>query len=1290
MDVSELKSTRFELREELGKGGMGVVYEAYDHETDSLIALKTLRQFDADALYRFKNEFRALADVHHPNLVRFGELYCERGQWFFTMELVRGIDFQSYVRLAGFGGEASDQLETQQISGRSSAEQNGSANGEAHAAAPLPVARGFDEAKLRSAARQLALAIDALHRAGRIHRDLKPSNVLVRDDGHLLLLDFGLVQDVRRKSSSSGLMHYALTGTPAFIAPEQITRQHVGPPADWYSFGTMLFLALTGRLPFVGSADQIIAGKQSFDAPEAQRLCVEVPADLNALCRGLLARDPDARPAAHEILERLGAAGEVVPSPLEGARWSSDGAPLFVGRDAELGALVDSLASCRQGRCASVVVEGEPGVGKSALVRQFLEHHVALDPNAVVLAGRCYEQEAVPFKAFDTVVDSLTLYLAELDEGRVAPLLRAGTRYLASVFPVLRRVSQVASQAPVREVDNPLALRAQAFQELKRLLAAMAERVRLVLFIDDLQWADKDSLALLEHLIDPLDAPSCLLVATRRSTSDGEAARSGPTELLGRFRRLRLSGLSRVESESLWARLWGNAARDAVGAPQLETLLAEAAGHPFFLSELVRYTKTLERQLPANTSLRDVLWERVCRLEAPARRFMECVALAGAPIKLQVVARAAGLEVNDSLQILSGLRVGQMIRVSRRGEARLVETYHDRVREALVEHLHRDESARVRAQEMNLRLGRQLLDGTSEAELETEVFAIVRHLNLAAAMLVDDAERRRVAELNLLAARQAKLATAYEVAVEHLNCAIALLSQAGDAWQSSYDLCSTLHVLRMECEYLAGHRPEALAHFDELLPRLTQPQQLAELYVTKIGLDTGHGLFLEAIATGRAALPRFGVKLPGKATVASVLREYAATRLAQGRRPVAELANLPALDDVNKQCAMKILIALAPPAIFADNNLLTVCLMRIARLSMKHGLTDVSSYGFAGYGLVLCGAFLKMDEACAFGQLSLQLNERFQNHRLVSKLHCLNGTFLTPWVRPFADGEAQLRLSSEAGLKYGDTAYEAYSAATLAVITFCESADLAGVQACAERSRVITSRRRDADMTVMMSVFERYAAALRGLTHSPTDLTNAESSDAEFLASSLSETKTPTAMLYYYFCNGLLAYLFGERDRAATLIGEAGRRIERIFSIPSTVEVCLMEVLVAADRHAGASFAERLRLDWAMRQRLSKLRRWASACPQNFEAQYLLALAERARVHRDRDAGAHYARAVAQARKQGTAMREAMALELQGRFFREQDHHAEAGEIEREAATAYARWGAQAKADRLRSPLTRR
>jgi predicted ATPase len=813
----------------------------------------------------------------------------------------------------------------------------------------------------------------------------------------------------------------------------------------------------------------------------------------------------------------------------------------------------------------------------------------------------------------------------------------------------------------------------------------MAERVHLVIFIDDLQWADKESLALLEHLVAPAGALRYLLIATRRALVDGESSTAAGQDKegdpLGSFRRLRLRGLPRGESRALLRQLWGETPQEMLGDRRLDKLLAEAAGHPLFLSELVRYTKTREDSAPAQTTLQEVLWQRITRLSEPERRFMEVVALAGAPIKAPVAAKAAGVDASESLNLMSSLRVEQMIRVSRRADARLVEPYHDRMREAIVEHLRSDMVASGRRAELHLRIGRHLLESTSADELFSEVFTIVHHLSRASELLVDPAERRRVAELHLTAAQQARRATAYERALLYAERGLTFLD--GDPWNEEYTLCSALHFARMEAAYRTGQRAQAIAWFEALLPRLREPE-IAELYVAKIVLDTGVGQFGDAIATSRRGLEHFGFSLPKKATRPAVLLEYAATRLAQGSRRIAELADLPTLDDVPKQCAMQILIAVAPTAFFVDRPLMSVCMMRIARLSMKFGLTDVSSYGFAGYGMVLSGAFMKHEEAYQFGQLALRLNERFQNHRLVSKLFHLNGTFLTSWVRPFAEAKAQLRAGGEAALKYGDVVYEAYSAATLSLVTFCHAADLAEMQTCSESARATTMRRRDDDMTGMAAAHARFAGALRaGATW---DLASPESDDATF-RSTLSDAKTPTAIFHYFFCNGLLAWFGGQKARAAEMFAEAALRPGRTISSPSSVELCLMEALTAAEQAQSVSGLKRLQLLWKIRQRLSKLALWARNCPSNFEAQYRIARAEAARALGNVNAGKRYEDAVAAARRHGATMREALALELYGAWLRARGRDVEARARLSEARDAYARWGANAKVTQLERVL---
>ena len=1274
--VENLKSSRFQLLRKLGSGGMGVVYEAYDHQMDSIVALKTIPNADGEALYRLKKEFRALSDVQHPNLVRFGELLCEGGQWFFTMEVVSGRDFYAWVRTGG-GDDPSDVSEQP-----TEAVAVPPPLGGGDLPAPAPASReprGFDEARLRAAARQLAAAIAALHRSGRVHRDLKPSNVLVRDDGHLVLLDFGLIEEVAARSTARSRRELIM-GTPGFMAPEQADAEHVGPEADWYAFGVMLYLALTGRLPFRGSPEQMLESKRRLAPRPPRELVVDVPEDLDQLCCDLLDREPHRRPDGASVLSRLG--GDVAVAASSRGSPSLDSAALFVGRAAELAALSDAFGRCRAGGSAYVVVRGEAGVGKSALVRHFLERIAAEEPRAVMLAGRCYEQESVPFKAFDTIIDSLSLHLSALPPEELRPLVRSGVRFLASVFPVLKRVPSIGRGiSSDRTVPNPTALRAQAFQELRQLLSQIAEQVPLVLFIDDLQWADRDSVALLQALLLSSGSPRCLFVATARADAarrpGAEPALAGLDELLAASRVVDLGGLSREESRSLCAALTG-ADGGGAGAPTLDPLLDEAAGHPLFLAELVRHVGTAPHQQPGVLHLKDVLWSRYLELDEPARRFLELVALAGAPIQLPVITQAAELDPDASLHLLADLRAGQLIRVSRVGARRLVEPYHDRIREAIIERLRPDEHApppAIRA--LHLRLGRALFASTPEDELPAAIFTIVQHLNLGAPLVDAPDERRRLAELNLLAGRQARLATAYEAALAHLERGIALLGE--EPWRDDA-LARELFSERMEAEYLAGHRERALAHFSELLRHLATESERTDAYVTKIGLDTGHGLFGDAIASAREALKRLGVRLPRKATVASVLLGYAAVRRAQAGRSIETLGGLPELDDVDQKCVTKLLVAVAPAAFFVSTELVTVCLMRIAQISMRHGVNDVSAYGLAGYGAVLSGAFGRCHDAHAFGQLALRLNERFGNDALTSKLHFLCGTYLTPWARPFAEAREQLRFARQAAVASGDTAYEAYAAATWVVIHYSEGVELETLERCAEESLAVTTRRRDDDMSAIVSAQLRLAAALRGTA---TTLSLPGSTDAEFRAS-LADEHTPIGLYYYYYLNAELAYLFGDAARARALLRDAHRRVQGIFAVPTTVDLLLLDALVAARLHDTGGFAARRRLAWTVARRCRKLAHFARACPANFESHARLAAAEQARLGGDAAAAMeHYAAAIEAARAHGAPKREALALELAARFLGDQARAAEADAYRSEAIAAWRRFGATAKAEAL-------
>jgi serine/threonine protein kinase/tetratricopeptide (TPR) repeat protein len=670
---------RFRLLRSLGEGGMGVVYEAFDEERGARVALKTVRSLTAEALARFKAEFRALQDLHHPNLVSLGELIAEGDQWFFTMEVVDGTDVLTYVRRAPGEIASSSSEDTIPPPSVGFASTKRIPVALLQQEADAEPAR-FDDGRLRRAFGQLATALAAIHGAGKAHRDIKPSNVRVTPEGRLVVLDFGLVTELDHDQLSTN-MH--VVGTPEYMAPEQAASKGVGPEADWYSFGVMLFEALTGRVPFTGPPLEVLLAKQRSDAPRPSAIATGVPPDLDELCERLLRFDPSARPTASKVLAAFG-----VTSMPSASRSQTQALP-FVGRSAELDVLRGAFEASRKG-ATTVIVQGESGVGKSCLVRRFDEALSLSEPDLVVLRGRCYERELVPYKAFDGVVDSLARFLKKMPRDEATKLLPTRPAQLLQVFPVLRRVKPFADVPAPMDAPNMdlLEQRTRAFTALRELLTRLADRRPLVLEIDDIQWADADSLTLLAEVLRPPDPPPLLLVATVR-TSDQPAAAETLLQRLASIRAdvrvVELSRLSREQGEELATLLLRNAGPS--GKATAEAIAGEAAGHPLFIDALVRHARLGDGDVPRAPKLDEALWAQVERLEPLARQLVEVLAVAGAPVLQEVLANAVDAERGAFSKSVAYLRVAHLVSITGGRGTDTIEPYHDKVRAAVLARL---------------------------------------------------------------------------------------------------------------------------------------------------------------------------------------------------------------------------------------------------------------------------------------------------------------------------------------------------------------------------------------------------------------------------------------------------------------------------------------------------------------------------------------------------------------------------------------------------------------------------
>ncbi|MGH7286900.1 MAG: protein kinase domain-containing protein, partial [Myxococcota bacterium] len=713
---------RYEILRRLGQGGMGVVYLAHDTTLDRHVALKSVHALDPERIYRLKKEFRSLAELVHPNLVQLYDLVATEHDCFFTMELIEGKCFvEAFGRVEG--------------------------------TRPRPDYKG-----LRLAIGQLALGLGALHRRRKLHRDIKPTNVLVEESGRIVLVDFGLASDQLSRASRDSQMG-SLVGTLDYMAPEQLFGEAISPAADWYAVGAMLYEALTGRTPLQELGQGAVLSRSARIPSSPRDLVPDTPADLDALVMALLRPVAAERPGLAEVLGAFpDAAGGSASTGGESDAVPAE--PTLFGRAEELEALERFFRKSARRTFATVRVSGPSGIGKTELVEQFLRRLEARD-EALILRARCHPQESLPFRALDGVVDDLSRFLARQPKESVRALLPSGAAVLSRLFPVMGRVVPETGEPD----GEPHEVRRRAFAAFRELLARVTAFQPTVLWIDDLQWGDLDSAALIRELRRAPDPPRLLLLLSHRREPEGEGA-AIDEGFASRFSdgsdepalELHLAPLSNEASREFAIDLLAGA--DASGA---DAIARESGGNPFLICELARHARgTLGRSA---VGLAQIVDERIRDLPAATRRVLDLVAISGEPVSEQVLYRlgATGQPVREAI---GALRAQYLVRAAvQRGEPAF-DIYHDRIRQAIVGLLGEDE--------------RRRLHGEIAEVLET-LPDIDAHRLVAHSLGAGDAAR--AAKHALHAAEGAAEAMAFERAASLFRRALELGTAAAPIWQ---------------------------------------------------------------------------------------------------------------------------------------------------------------------------------------------------------------------------------------------------------------------------------------------------------------------------------------------------------------------------------------------------------------------------------------------------------------------------------------------------------------------------
>ncbi|MFB2937743.1 AAA family ATPase [Aerosakkonemataceae cyanobacterium BLCC-F154] len=1283
----------YRITEPLYAGSKTLVYRAVRELDEQPVVIKLLRQEYPSfrELLQFRNQYAIAKNLDLPGVVRCYALENYRSSYILIMEDFGGVSLKQYI-----------------------------SNHTLNVGEFLPIAL------------QIVTALDGLYSQRIIHKDIKPANILINlTTKQVKLIDFSIASLLPRETQEiKG--NNVFEGTLAYISPEQTGRMNRGIDyrTDFYSLGVTFYELLTGRLPFPTNEPMELVHSHLTKQPIAvHNLNPTIPLVLANIVDKLMAKNAEDRYQSalgikHDLeicLNQWESTGKI-PSFELGKRDICDRFVIsekLYGRQAEVNTLLAAFDRVSQESSELILVAGFSGIGKTAVVNEV--HKPIVRQKGYFIKGKFDQfQRNIPFSAFvQAFRDLMEQLLSESDEKlqkwqkKILAALGENGQVIIEVIPELEQI--IGQQPEVPELSGEAAQNRFNLLFQKFIQVFTNQEHPLTIFIDDLQWTDSASLKLIELLMSEKDTRYLLLIGAYR---DNEVSPTHPLILtLEKLQKIgttvntiTLSPLVLLDLNHLIADTL-NCPLDMV-LPLTELIYQKTTGNPFFSNQFIKYlyeervisfnfelgywqcNMAAVRALAPTDDIVEFMGKQLQKLSQNTQNALKLAACIGNEFDLHtlaIVAQKTSAEIANDLWVAlqEGLIIpkNEVYKFFQQDELEKINSpltiesnngaaykfLHDRVQQAAYFLIPQAEKHFTHQQ-----IGKLLLQNTPVAEREDNIFEIVNHLNIGEDDITILSEKAELIELNRIAARKAKLATAYELAAKYLNVALDLLSD--DCWETEYDRAINLYLEAIEAEYLNANFQKAETLAEIAIQSAQQDLDKVKVYAKKLLLSIAQNRLAEVLEIATTALQILEVDLPenpdAPSTFVSQLQQDMSIH---GIEQIEDLSGLDLMTDPHKLAAMRILMILFAPVLIGYPHLMPLLGFKMVDLCVKYGNSPLATFAYVFYGWLLCGVLGDIEAGYKFGQLGVNLLSQFS----VSEINCRTEEvfygFVKHWKDPLSTTLDPLLKSFQAGIDVGDLEYAGYSATIYCHNLFFVGQPLDYVTQEQEKFINVMRKNKQEFLINHTSIICQLGLQFQGKSQAIYQL-RGESFDEITMMPEFIEKKTVMSIFSVYNCKAILCYFLKDFEQALANARSANEYVMAVGGMDVFAEHYFYYSLALL---ACANIATADNLNIYLEQvkvNQEKMQVWANSAPMNYKHKYDLIEAEKLRVLGNTwEAADFYDRAIQGAKEQNYLQEEALANELAAEFYFTQGREKLAKVYLVDAYYAYERWGAKIK-----------